>query len=163
MSLRVRAYVGLGSNLQQPARQITAAFEHLARIPDTRLARRSRLFRTPPWGDTAQPEFVNAVAELETGLSAAQLLQALQSIERDAGRERVRKWGPRVLDLDLLLHGDDCFDAGALRVPHPHLHERAFVLVPLAELAPDLVVPGIARRVRDLLEAVDRDGVQALG
>jgi 2-amino-4-hydroxy-6-hydroxymethyldihydropteridine diphosphokinase len=163
-----RAFVGLGSNLQDPARQLDLAFDRLDRIPATRLARRSRLYRTPPWGELEQPEFVNAVAELATELPASELLRQLQAIENDTGRQRARKWGPRVLDLDLLLYGDlrdgdASVDDGVLRLPHPHLHERAFVLVPLAELAPDLLVPGLAARVVDLLARVDRDGIEALG
>src|SRR5690606_24162437 len=116
-----------------------------------------------PWGRLDQPAFVNAVAELETRLPAGALLEALQRIEVAAGRARVEKWGPRVLDLDLLLHGDGTCIAAGLQLPHPHLHERAFVLVPLAELAPALIVPGRGRSVADLLAAVDCSGIEALG
>lgn len=158
----VRAYVGLGSNLDQPDAQLRAALSALAEIPRTRVCRASRLYRTPPWGRLDQPEFVNAVAELETTLTPMELLHALQTIERGAGRERIERWGPRVLDLDLLLHGDAQIDVPGLHLPHPHLHERAFVLLPLAELAPDGIVPGQGR-VADLLTAVDCRGIEALG
>ena len=158
----VRAYVGLGSNLDDPAAQLQAALRALSEIPHTRLCRASRLYRTPPWGLLDQPEFVNAVAELETELTPPELLEALQAVERGAGRERIERWGPRILDLDLLLHGEAQIDAPGLHLPHPHLHERAFVLLPLAELVADLVVPGRGR-VADLLAAVDCRGIEALG
>jgi 2-amino-4-hydroxy-6-hydroxymethyldihydropteridine diphosphokinase len=158
----VLAYVGLGSNLDDPAAQVRAALRALDGIPGTRVLRASRLYRSPPWGRTDQPEFVNAVAELHTTLTAEVLLQALQRIEQHAGRARTERWGPRVLDLDLLLHADARFGGPGLQLPHPHLHERAFVLRPLADLAPGLCVPGHGR-VADLLAAVDCAGVEALG
>lgn len=163
MSAAVAAYVGLGSNLEDPRRQILDAFDALATIPCTRVAQCSRLYRTPPWGKLDQPAFVNAVARLETRLGPRELLDALQAIERSAGRERSERWGPRVLDLDLLLHGEAVIDLPGLRLPHPNLHERAFVLVPLAELAPGLRLPPRGPRIVDLLEAVDRSGIEALG
>lgn len=156
------AYVGLGSNLEDPASQLQAAFDALAGIDGTRGLRRSRLYRTPPWGRIDQPDFVNAVAELRTVLAPEALLLELQRIERGAGRARRERWGPRVLDLDLLIHGDARRDMPALTLPHPHVHERAFVLLPLRDLAPDLEIPGRGR-VRDLLSAVDCDGIEALG
>lgn len=162
MSLDTLAYIGLGSNLEQPAAQLRRALLALDRLPRTRLVRASRLYRTPPWGRTDQPEFVNAVAELETALAAPALLAALQELERGAGRERAKRWGPRVLDLDLLVVGGVEIDQPGLRLPHPHLHERAFVLVPLAELSPELIVPGQGR-VADLRAAVDCRGIEALG
>lgn len=162
MNPPVRAFVGIGSNLEDPARQVALALAALAAIPDTEVAAASRPFRTPPWGDTAQPAFVNAVAELHTSLPARALFTHLQRIEAGAGRLRERRWGPRVLDLDLLLYGDACISDADMHVPHPHLHERAFVLVPLAELAPTLEVPGHGR-VDLLLAAVDAGGIEALG
>lgn len=156
------AYVGLGSNLEDPVLQLQAAFEALARIDGTTALRRSRLYRTPPWGRTDQPDFVNAVAEMRTGLAPEALLLELQRIERGAGRARRERWGPRVLDLDLLVHGDTRRETAALTLPHPHLHERAFVLLPLRDLAPELEIPGRGR-VSDLLSAVDCDGIEALG
>ena len=157
-----RAYVGLGSNLDQPERQVRQALAALAVLPGTSLVRASRLYRTAPWGDTSQPDFVNAVAALDTTLAPERLMAELQRIEAAAGRARERRWGPRVLDLDLLLHGASCLDGASLRVPHPHLHERAFVLVPLAEIAPSLEVPGQGP-VRELLRRLDASGVEALG
>ncbi|MGH8091705.1 MAG: 2-amino-4-hydroxy-6-hydroxymethyldihydropteridine diphosphokinase [Rudaea sp.] len=149
------AYIGLGSNLADPHAQVEAGIGALDRLPKTRLFARSRLYRSAAWGRADQPEFINAAAALETDLSPRELLDALLALERDAGRERDgTRWGPRVLDLDILLFGDRHIDEPGLHVPHPHLHQRAFVLVPLAEIAPDLVVPGRGR-VADLRAGVD--------
>jgi len=156
------AYVGLGSNLAEPRRQVEAALQRLSELPRTNLSARSKLYATEPWGHRDQPPFVNAVAALDTQLSARELLDALLSIERQAGRERNgERWGPRILDLDILLLGDSQIDEPALHVPHPRLHERAFVLVPLAELAPSLYIPG-AGRVIDLLSRIDASTCSAL-
>ena len=142
----VVAYVGLGSNLDVPAQQIASALVDLAGIPDTRVLRHSRFYRTSPWGVTAQPDFVNAVAELETLNAGASALGHLLAIERKHGRERDQsRWGPRIIDLDLLLYGSERINERGLHVPHPHMHERAFVLVPLAELDPALGIPGHGR------------------
>jgi 2-amino-4-hydroxy-6-hydroxymethyldihydropteridine diphosphokinase len=147
MSAPVVAFVGLGSNLGDSARTLLVAREALACLPDTRLVRASRLYRTPAWGVTEQPDFLNAVAMLETELEPQSLLAALLAVERGAGRLRREdgsdRWGPRTLDLDLLLYGDREIDEIGLRVPHPHLHQRAFALVPLLEIAPGAVIPGL--------------------
>lgn len=157
-----RAFVALGSNLHDPRTQVLRGFEALARLPGTQLIARSRLYRSAPWGVTGQPEFVNAAAELETILAPDELLHALLAIERSAGRDRsVGRWGPRVLDLDLLVHGDVSLHEPGLSLPHPHLHERAFVLLPLHDLAPDMEVPGHGR-VRELLARVDAHGCALL-
>lgn len=153
-----RAYVALGSNLGDPRAQVLAGFEALDALPRTSLSRRSRLYRTPPWGVLEQPPFVNAVAELKTGLSPRALLEALLDAERRAGRVRdARRWGPRTLDLDLLHVDGVRLDEDGLQLPHPRIGERAFVLRPLAELAPALELPGQGR-VDALLAAVDASG-----
>ena len=150
-----RAWVGLGANLGDPVAQIRSALRDLDAIAGTRLVRTSSLYRSAPWGGVEQPPFVNAVAELETRLLPRELLDALLAIEQRHGRIRDgSRWGPRTLDLDLLLHGDHRLDEGSLTLPHPHLAERAFVLVPLAEIAPDLRVPGVGL-VSDLLARID--------
>jgi 2-amino-4-hydroxy-6-hydroxymethyldihydropteridine diphosphokinase len=155
-------YIGLGSNLADPRAQIEAALRALARLPQTRLVRRSRLYRSAPWGRLDQPEFVNAAAVLETDLPPRELLDGLLAIERNAGRTRdATRWGPRVLDLDILIHGDTVIDEPGLHLPHPHLHERAFVLVPLTEIAADLMVPGRGS-VDSLLRQIDASGCRAL-
>jgi 2-amino-4-hydroxy-6-hydroxymethyldihydropteridine diphosphokinase len=154
MNPPVRACVGLGGNVGDAAATLRAAFDALDRLPGTRLLRASRLYRTPAWGVEAQPDFVNAAALLETTLEARGLLDGLLDIERAFGRERRERWGPRTLDLDLLLYGDARIDAPGLHVPHPHLHERAFALRPLADVAPAARVPGRGR-VDALLARVD--------
>lgn len=157
MPATVAAYVALGSNLDAPRVQVERGFEALAALPTTVLGDRSRLYRTPPWGILEQPDFVNAVARLDTGLTARALLDALLAIEARAGRTRKVPRGPRTLDLDLLLYGAAELQEPGLVVPHPRLHERAFVLLPLADLAPDLEVPGRGR-VAELLGRVDASG-----
>jgi 2-amino-4-hydroxy-6-hydroxymethyldihydropteridine diphosphokinase len=132
------AFVGLGSNLEEPENQVRQAFDELDRLPHTRVVRKSSLYRTAPIGHEAQPQFINAVAQLETGLSAERLLAELQGIEKRHGRERSFKNAPRTLDLDLLLFGDARLDLPQLTVPHPRMRERAFVLKPLLEIAPQL-------------------------
>jgi 2-amino-4-hydroxy-6-hydroxymethyldihydropteridine diphosphokinase len=144
MTAVARAYVGLGSNLGDPQQQVARAFGALAVLPDSRLYARSACYRSLPWGDPDQGDFINAVAVIDTMLTPRQLLAQLLDIERRHGRDRSsgRRNGPRTLDLDLLLHGDTQIDEPGLQLPHPRLHERAFVLLPLAEIAPDLVIPG---------------------
>jgi len=139
------AYVGLGSNLDAPREQVLRALEELDRIPATRLKRRSALYRSAPLDHFAQPEFVNAVAQLDTALEPARLLAELQAIEARHGRVRSFPAAPRTLDLDLLLYGDARFSSQELSVPHPRMHQRAFVLMPLVELDPAATVPGQGR------------------
>lgn len=152
----VRAVVGLGSNLGDRAQRLRDAFAALARLPRTRLLETSVLYRTPAWGMTEQPDFLNAAAALDTLLPPRALLDALLSIEAAAGRERTSetRWGPRTLDLDLLLYGDSILDEPGLLVPHPRLHVRAFALVPLLDVAPDAMIPGHGR-ARDALAALE--------
>lgn len=153
-----RAWIGLGANLGDPAAAVRAGLQALAGLPDTVLGPVSGLYRTAPVGVTDQADFCNAVAGLDTSLAPQQLLTALQRIESAHGRVRMRRWGPRQLDLDVLLYGDQVIDQPALTVPHPRLQERAFVLVPLAELAPGLQVPGVGR-VDALAGAVAGQGI----
>jgi 2-amino-4-hydroxy-6-hydroxymethyldihydropteridine diphosphokinase len=163
VSASVEAYVGLGANIGDAVTAVEAALKRLDVTPGVRVLARSRLYRTPAWGVTDQPDFINAVARIETVLTAQALLRALLSIERDAGRDRARsrRWGPRELDLDLLLYGDARIDTPGLRVPHPHLHERAFVLVPLAEISPSLLIPGHGE-VRALAAGMAGADIEAL-
>jgi 2-amino-4-hydroxy-6-hydroxymethyldihydropteridine diphosphokinase len=135
------AYVALGANLGDPAAAVLAAFAALANLPESRVARCSSLYRTAPVGILSQPDFVNAVAVLETTLAPEALLDALLDIEARFGRIRRERNGPRTLDLDLLLYDDIELDLPRLTLPHPRLHLRAFVLLPLAEVAPDLAIP----------------------
>jgi 2-amino-4-hydroxy-6-hydroxymethyldihydropteridine diphosphokinase len=152
----------LGSNLAEPTAQVQAAFGALARLPRSSLVRCSSLYRSAPWGVPDQPDFVNAAAEIETTLPPRDLMQALLGIERDFGRDRRGdRWGPRILDLDLLLYGDRSVDEPGLHVPHRHLHERAFALLPLAEIAPQLDIPGHGP-IAQVLARLDTTGVRML-
>lgn len=137
-----RAFVGIGANLGDPVAQVRAGVAALAALPHTRLVAASSLYRTAPVGYAAQGDFVNAVALLETELAPRALLDHLLAIEARAGRERRFKDAPRTLDLDLLLYGGETIDEPGLALPHPRLHERAFALAPLVELAPDCTIPG---------------------
>ena len=149
------AYIALGANLGQPEEQVRAAFEELAMLPSTRLLAVSSLYRSAPVGYVEQPDFVNAVAAIETALAPRALLDALLDIERRYGRVRDFPNAPRTLDLDIALYGEREIDEPGLRIPHPRLAERAFVVVPLAEIAADARVPGHGR-VGDLARAADR-------
>jgi len=158
----IPAYVGLGSNLDDPRAQVLRAFDALARLPDTLLVLRSTLYRTPPFGPVEQPDFVNAAVAMLTQHDAVEFLAMLKQLETDLGREPpVVRWGPRLIDLDLLVHGTTALDEAGIIVPHPGLADRAFVLKPLAELAPDLLVPRVGR-VSSLLARVDASNVEPL-
>lgn len=137
------AYVGIGSNLAGPLAQVQTAFERLAQVRTTRLIARSRLYHARPLGPQDQPEFINAVAGMLTQLTAPELLAELKGIERDMGRSPPpMRWGPRIIDLDLLLYGALVISVPGLTVPHPGIHERNFVLYPLADIAPELFIAG---------------------
>lgn len=155
------AYVALGANLGDPAGTVRAAFAALANLPESRVAHCSSLYRTAPIGLAGQPDFINAVAELETTLAPEALLDALLEIESRFGRVRAERNGPRTLDLDLLLYGERIIDLPRLTLPHPRLHLRAFVLLPLAEIAPDLAIPGRGT-VAAWLPAVANQGIARL-
>lgn len=141
--MKLMAYIGIGSNLDDPVRQVKDAIEELDAIPDSVLAASSSLYRSTPMGPADQPDYVNAVAALDTLLSAEDLLQELKKIEDQQGRDRSGdKWGPRVIDLDLLLYGKKKINTDELTVPHPGMHKRDFVIIPLAEIAGNLNIPG---------------------
>lgn len=159
----VRAYIGLGSNLADPKNQLEKAIAALRGLPDSRLTALSRLYRSQPMGPADQPDYLNAVAMLDTRMGAEELLDALQAIENQQGRVRgPERWGPRTLDLDLLLYGTEVIDTERLKVPHPGLPERSFVLYPLADLAPELILPD-GRSLQQLLAECPPDGLVVLG
>lgn len=156
------AFIGLGGNVGDSTSVLRAAVHRLMTVPRSRFLRVSRFYRTPAWGLRDQADFVNAVAALETVLPPRALLDELLGIERDFGRVRDSgRWGPRTLDLDILLFGNDVIDVPGLRVPHPHLHERAFALAPLLDLVDDIEIPGHGS-ARHALGQTERAGVAPL-
>ncbi len=157
----VTVYVGLGSNLDNPRRQVSVAITELAGLPQCRNVTASGLYRSVPMGPQDQADFVNAVVCLQTSLSAHDLLRQLQGLEQRHARVRERRWGPRTLDLDLLLYGDERIQSDDLTVPHPGLGERNFVLIPLYEIAPNLTLPD-NRCLVDLVRCCSQDGLRRL-
>lgn len=155
--LQERVFVGLGGNIGDPEIAMSAALKAFAASPDIDIVGVSSLYRTPPWGNLDQPDFLNAVAELRCKLSPHDLMNLCLEIEQNLKRSRGEKWGPRTIDLDIVAFGERTIDEPGLTVPHPRLHERAFVLMPMAEIAPDFEIGGL--RVRDLQRAVDTDGL----
>lgn len=138
----IRAYIGIGSNLEIPVQQVKKAIDELAELPQTKFYRSSQLYQTSPLGPiTEQPDFINAVVALDTLLPALSLLQELKKIEEQHGRKRIEHWGPRTLDLDLLLYANEIINTDTLTVPHPELTKRNFVLYPLHEINADLKLP----------------------
>lgn len=161
MTAWVPAYIGIGSNMDDPQWQVRSAFQALATMPDSLLIARSRLYRTRPFGPVAQDDFINAVAGMLTRLQPERLLTEMRAVETAQGRRRAERWGPRILDLDLLVFGDVKIKSETLELPHPGIAERGFVLAPLADVAPTLVVPGVGR-VSDLLQALPETGIAAV-
>lgn len=157
----INAFIALGSNLEDPVAQVRAGLGALAALPQTRLIAASSLYRNPPAGYRDQPDFVNAVAQIETRLAPRALLDALLAIERAHGRLRDFPNAPRTLDLDILVYGEQAVCENGLTIPHPRMLERAFVLVPLAEIAPAAVVPGAGTAARHAAK-VDATGMVKL-
>ncbi|WNZ79273.1 2-amino-4-hydroxy-6-hydroxymethyldihydropteridine pyrophosphokinase [Pseudomonas sp. E141] len=156
-----RIYIGMGSNLAEPAEQLRSAVQALAQLPDTQLTGVSAFYQSDSLLP-GQPRYTNAVAALDSRLAPLDLLDALQAIETGQGRERLERWGPRTLDLDILLFGDRLIDEPRLKVPHYHMHARAFVLYPLAELAPADLRLSDGRLLKDLLAACPFVGLERL-
>ena len=155
------ATLSLGGNEGDVMKAFRLALDSLAATPGVEVIARSRVWRTPPWGKTDQPDFLNMAAALRTRLSARALLERCQDIEREGGRQRHERWGPRTLDIDIITFGDAAIDEPDLVVPHPRAAERAFVLAPLAEIAPDARIGGA--RVADMLARLGLGGAQPLG
>ncbi len=162
----VSAYIGVGSNLAgglaSPGEQVTKAVEHLAAMPQTRLLAQSPLYRSAPMGPQHQPDYINAVAQIETALPPEALLDALQTIENRQGRVRNQRWGARTLDLDILLYGEVEMHSERLILPHPGLCERDFVVLPLLDIAPQLSIPGHGK-LADIAQHCPRYGAKRVG
>lgn len=157
-----RCYIGLGANLTEPVAQLQRAVQALTQLPSSQLCQVSRFYSSKPMGPQDQPDYVNAVAALDTTLSATELLAALQQIEQQQGRQRkAERWGPRTLDLDILLYGQQQIATPTLTVPHYGMAQREFVLYPLADIAPDLVLPN-GTTLTQLLQQVPLNGLQPL-
>lgn len=155
----IRVYLALGSNLADPLHQVQSALNALAAIPDTSLVATSSLYRTPPYGPPDQPDFLNAAVALDTRLDAESLLNHTQRIELEQGRVRkAHRWGPRTLDLDIMLFGDQTLNTPRLTVPHYDMHNRAFMLLPLLEIAPELCLPD-GTRLADILTTLDTTAI----
>ncbi len=154
--MAVQVFIALGANIAQPAKQIRRAVALICLLPQTRLVKTSSFYCTAPVGYADQPDFINAVVELRTSLSAEELLESLLAIESALGRERTIPNGPRTIDLDLILYGEQTIEEKELVVPHPRMHERAFVLIPLTEIAPDVIIPGIGPASAQLTSVADQ-------
>jgi len=158
----MKAWLGLGSNLQNPVTQLKDALGRLGVAEGIKILKTSSLYRTPPWGDELQNDFINAVVQIESNLKPLSLLHVLQSIENAMGRQRGgRRWGPRLIDIDLLLCDEQWCQSEELEIPHPRMHERAFVLKPLCELDAAVEIPGHGT-AGDLLQQLDCSGIFCL-
>jgi 2-amino-4-hydroxy-6-hydroxymethyldihydropteridine diphosphokinase len=151
------AYIGIGSNLGDKVYQCETAISDILRADQNKLLAKSSLFKTKPIGYTSQDWFINGVIKIETDLEPLELLQVLKDIESRLGREKTFRWGPRVIDLDILLFDEEEIEMEGLQIPHPRLQERQFVLIPLAEIDPDVIHPVLKKRIRELLENIKED------
>ena len=155
----VRVFAGIGGNVGDTAHTLSAAVARIERESSVRVLASSPVYRNPPVGPQGQPDYLNAVIELEVLLSPQDLLSLFLAVEMEFGRVRAIRWGPRTLDLDILTYGDRIVDEPGLTIPHPHMHERSFVLIPLADLHPHAVHPLLNRSYCDMAEQVGREGL----
>ncbi len=155
------AFIGLGSNMHVPEQQLETAIKELAGVANTELLGHSSLYRSKPVGPQDQDDFINAVAKVQTQLTAIELLDALQALEQAHGRKRIRHWGPRTLDLDILAYGNDVIHSERLSVPHPEILNRSFVLIPWAEIDPEWEIAGVGK-VQELSDRLDNNSLEIL-
>jgi 2-amino-4-hydroxy-6-hydroxymethyldihydropteridine diphosphokinase len=147
-------YIGIGSNLESPAKNCLDAIERLSTRPELTLIARSSLYQSEPFGITDQDWFVNSVVQITTSFSPEELLRVCLSIEKEMGRTRTKKWGPRIIDLDILFYDDLILKQEGLEIPHPGIAERSFVLAPMNEISPDFVHPKLKKKIETLLEEI---------
>ena len=159
----VTAYIGLGANLGDREANINRALVELVRSGACRLVRVSPIYETEPVGIRDQPDFLNAAADIETAMAPRGLLAAISDVERRLGREETVRWGPRVIDIDILLYGDKCLAEDNLEIPHPEMHRRAFVLTPLAAIAPEVMHPSLGLTVMQMSRDIGSEGVRRYG
>jgi 2-amino-4-hydroxy-6-hydroxymethyldihydropteridine diphosphokinase len=157
VSVEVISYLGIGSNLGDPVQNCREALREISSLKNTRVLRRSSLYRTQPVGNASQEWFVNGVLEVRTAFTASHLLKALQWVEQALGRVRTEKWGPRTIDIDILLFGQEIVETGDLVIPHPEMHKRRFVLVPINEIAPYVIHPRYGVSMKGLLDRLADD------
>jgi 2-amino-4-hydroxy-6-hydroxymethyldihydropteridine diphosphokinase len=157
MTVPVIAYLGIGSNLGDPVHQCREALREISSLKNVQVLRRSSLYRTEPVGNVSQDWFVNGVLEVRTTFTAQQLIKALQWVEQTLGRVRTEKWGPRTIDIDILLYGQEIIGTGDLVIPHPEMHKRRFVLVPMNEIAPYVIHPLYGVSMKGLLDRLGND------
>ena len=155
--MKIRVYISLGSNMGNKCRNLARARGYISALEGVNITGESSLYSTAPWGKTDQDEFVNQVLSIDTALTALELLHRLQEIEIKLGRQRTIHWGPRTIDLDILLYGEDIIQSEELKVPHPYMKQRLFVIVPLQELAPGLLFPD-GTKIGEVLGSVVQDG-----
>lgn len=153
--MKNRVYIGLGSNMGDKAENLARARQMINSVDDTEITKTSSLYKTAPWGKTDQDDFINQVIEIETELTPLELLHQLQNIEIKLGRQRNEQWGPRVIDLDVLLYGEETIEMAELKVPHPYLMQRLFVLMPLQEIEPELIFPD-GSKIVEVLNRITR-------
>jgi 2-amino-4-hydroxy-6-hydroxymethyldihydropteridine diphosphokinase len=152
-----KIYLGMGTNCGDRLKNLMAAIDALA--PEINVTRRSPIYQTPPWGYTDQPDFLNLVVEGETDLAPKTLLTKLKNLEKKVGRTATFRWGPREIDIDILFYDNLILSSDGLEIPHPRLHERAFVLVPLSDLTPNLIHPKLGKSISELLAEIDTSGI----
>lgn len=156
------AFIALGSNIGDKTGNCTRAISLISKHEDCIVLRVSSFYETEPWGVVEQDKFINMAVEIETALSPFELLEFLKSLEIEMGRTKAERWGPRLIDLDIIFYNDKIIDEKGLNVPHPHMHERAFVLAPLSEIAPDLIHPLLGKSISELFKSVDSSGVKKI-